>query len=191
MNNKKTKKNNYYNKSKCKDSYDVQKYSQVFIELPNLNKHLKNIEKYKLYSKKYNKIITPQNEYYIENEKIYSITQKPEKSFSKQIHFEDDEFMIYVNEYNQNKKSDISHIDSNNKIIRVEKTVFKLNHTSKVKCVIENSIVIPDTFDEFDLNFDDTDNDVFQEYYFIVENGESVKSHFIIEDIYAFLKELN
>lgn len=167
------------------------KYKQLFIEIPNLDKKLKHIQKYKLHSKTYNNIITPMHEYSIENGEIFNITKKPIMSYSKKLEYYENEIQVYINEFTKHKRQQISHIENNNRIVRVKKTEFKLNKKSNVKFIIENYIVLQDNYNEDSMNFDIDDNTILTNYYFTLENGTSETSHFIIEDIYAFLKELN
>lgn len=157
----------------------------------NINKSkLKKLDKFIHTIDIYNKVVHSFGEYKIEQNSIIDITNIPKQYYIKNIVFNGLSKEFYINDYTVKDKKNINHIPYQHNIIHTKKTTHKLNNKSQVLFIIEKSIIINENSDILDIDFDDNDNKIFKEYYFVIRNN-SEDSHFIKEDIFAFLNYLN
>lgn len=164
---------------------------QIFIEIPKLDKKLKKIQDYLFLTEINNFIIHEYGKYLITINDIIDVTSIPYQCYKKELTFNDEQVNIYVNTYEKEEKyKKIYNIPYKKQLIKTEKKVYKLNNKANLCFIVERHIAFDENSDEYDLNFSDKDNDILTEYYFSIED-DNEESHFIKEDIFSFLKQLN
>lgn len=191
MNNKY--KNTYKNiKSKSSQNKDRQKqiFKQIFIEIPDIYKNQKKIRHYLHDTRFYDKVITQYGEYKINTNDIVDITQIPLECYKKILSNKYNDVDMFVNVFENNKQKTISQIPLQSKIVHVREKQYKMDKHSNLTLIIEESIVLNNEIDNYDMNFEDKDNDIIRNYYFTILN-EDEDSTFVKEDIFAFLNYLN
>jgi hypothetical protein len=157
----------------------------------NINKSkLKKLDKFIHNIDIYNKVVHSFGEYKIEHNSIIDITNIPIQYYKKNINFNGLSKEFYINDYIVQDNKYMHHIPYQHNIIHTKKITHKLNNKSQVLFIIEKNIMIDENSDILDIDFDDNDNKIFKEYYFVIRNN-SEDSHFIKEDIFAFLNYLN
>lgn len=163
---------------------------QAFIEIQNLDKKIKKINNYLHDEKQYNYIIHQYGKYVIKNNDIFDVTNIPIECYKKEIRFQDNRDVVFINKFKNIDNKIVNHIPQNHKLVRTKKSTYKLNNNSSVSFVIEQHLLYDFTSCDYDLDFSDKDNNIINEYYFIIEDM-SEESHFVKEDIFSFLKHLN
>lgn len=157
----------------------------------NINKSkLKKLDKFIHTIDIYNKIVHSFGEYKIEQNSIIDITNIPKQYYKKNIDFNGLSKEFHINHYILQNNKHVHHIPYQHNIIHTKKTTHKLNNKSEVLFIIEKNIIIDQNSDILDIDVDDNDNQTFNDYYFVIRNN-SEDSHFIKEDIFAFLNYLN
>ena len=163
---------------------------QIFIEIANLDKKIKKLKDYLFSIEINNYIITEYGKYLITDHDIVNITNIPNKCHKHQCILNDDLIDMFINTFENQETKIVSHIPLNKQIIKTEKTTYKLNKKSNLSFIIEKHILVDNETKSYDLDFNDKENNVLSEYYFILENDNEY-SHFFKEDISSFLKHLN
>ena len=182
-----------------KDTY-MEKH--IFIEIQNIKNKLKKIQKYIVSNNVNNYIIHEYGKYKITGNTIIDDSNIPKKCYKKTINLNMDNTSvdntsvgvnvdIFVNMYEKNTNHKrIYIIPINNKVIKTERTTYKLNSKSTLSFIFEKNIMFDNTNDIYDVDFLDEENNIIIDYYFKLED-ESEDSYFIKEDISAFLECLN
>lgn len=176
------------NKSTMEKSNEIT--TQLFVEIPNVLKKLKKIERYTNSKQTLNYIIHEYGKYAITHNNIIDVTNIPFQCYDKTLTYKDNLVKVFINKFNKQQIKNMSHIPINKFLVRTEKTLYKLHDTANVTFVIENHIVFNENSQFYDLDFNDEDNDTQTEYYFEIDN-DSEDSYFVKEDIFSFLKHLN
>lgn len=188
--------NNKYKNNKSKSNQNKYKnkenqiLKQIFIEIPDVYKNLKKIKHYLHDINVYDKVITQCGEYKINTNDIIDITKIPLECYKKILSNKYNDVDIFVNVFQNNKPKTISQIPLQSKIVHVRETQYKIDKQSRLSFIMEESIVLNNEIDNYDMNFEDKDNDIICNYYFTIQN-EDEDSTFMKEDIFAFLNYLN
>lgn len=164
---------------------------QIFIEIPNMKKKQKKINKFLIDTHEQVKIIHKNGELLVTNKGLHDTTNIQCESYKRMLKYNNDtDITMYVNKFENTKTHSVCQIPYHHNVIKQRIQTYKLNSEGKVTLYIEKSIVFDETMKDYETNLDDDDNDIIYNYYFMLEN-ENEDSYFIKEDIFAFLNSLN
>ena len=166
------------------------KYKQIFIEIPNIFKKIKKIHDYLQYKTKDTYIIHEYGKMMVLVNNIIDVTNIPIDCYKKTIQFKENEEDVYVNTYLEKKDKNVFNIPEKHKLLKTEKSIYKLSEKSCVEFIIEKHIEIDENTDIYDLDFNDKNNIIHSEYYFKLNDADE-NSYFVKEELFSFLHYLN